>query len=214
MDITNIRIFLNEGGDNPNLKGVAHVVLNNAIVLRRIHIVERVNDPGNLRVIYPVYHLKAGNPNLSKDDKGFRRCFYPNPDNRAEFDAAILDAFEKVRANPELAAQYTNPMDGPEIPFEVTNSIIYPHNEADSNTLATVSVELDHTFWLRGMYLTKRQDGTCYLRMPSRALPDGRRVNQYHPRTQAARDMLTDAVMPLYAEAVAKAGSDNEEAPA
>ena len=196
MDITNIRIFLNEGGDNPNLKGVAHVVLNNAIVLRRIHIVERVNDPGNLRVIYPVYHL------------------YPNPDNRAEFDAAILDAFEKVRANPELAAQYTNPMDGPEIPFEVTNSIIYPHNEADSNTLATVSVELDHMFWLRGMYLTKRQDGTCYLRMPSRALPDGRRVNQYHPRTQAARDMLTDAVMPLYAEAAAKAASGSNEAPA
>lgn len=215
MDITSIRIFLNRNGEESKVKGVAHVVMNNAIVLRRIHLVEDDNNPGALRVVFPVYHLQA-TPAMSEDDKGFRRCFYASDlKNRERFNAAILDAYEQVLADPEHDTVYLGPEDAPEIPFKVTNATIYPHlNDASSNTLAKVNVELDNALWLRGMYLMQKADGTRFLRMPRRTNADGRRVNLYHPRTQVARDMLTDAVMPLYetAAAAAEAKDDVPEA--
>lgn len=214
MNITSVRIFLNKSGENPSVKGVAHIVMNNAIVLRRIHLIEDESNPGTIRVVYPVYHLQAI-PVKSETDKGYRRCFYASdPENRERFNATVLDAYEQVLADPEHDTVYFEPEDAPETPFEVTNATIYPHNDASSNTLAKVNVELDNALWLRGMYLMQKADGTLFLRMPRRINPDGRRVDLYHPRTQAARDMLTDAVMPLYEEAAAKADSGSDEAPA
>ena len=82
---------------------------------------------------------------------------------------------------------HLGPEDAPEIAFKVTDATIYPHlNDPTSNTLAKVNIELDNQLWLRGMFLMKRDDGTMFLRMPVRTNADGRRVNLYHPRTQAA----------------------------
>lgn len=216
MEITSIRIFLNRNGEDSKVKGVAHMVMNNAIVMRRIHIVEDDNNPGVLHVVYPVYHLKAV-PAMAEDDKGYRRCYYASdPENMERFNAAVLDAYNQVLADPEHNTVHLGPEDAPEIAFKVTDATIYPHlNDPTSNTLAKVNVELDNQLWLRGMFLMKRDDGTMFLRMPVRTNADGRRVNLYHPRTQAARDMLTDAVLPLYEAAVeaAEAEADADAVP-
>jgi len=202
MEITSIRIFLNRNPENSKVKAVAHVVLNNAIVLRRIHLIEDEQNPATLRVVYPVYHLKT---------QGHRRCFYAsNDESLTRFNDAILDAYEKVAADPDNDTVVLVPQDTPEVPFEITAYAIYPHIDTEGSTLAKVNVELDGELWLRGMYLMKGYDEKVFLRMPRRTHADGRRVDLYHPRTQVARDMLTEAVMPLY-EAAVKAAA---EAPA
>lgn len=221
MDITSVRIFLNKGTSNPNVKGVAHVVINNAIVLRRIHLIANEANPDNIRVVYPVYHLqpKAKTPEEAKTEKTHRRCFYASTEESlAKLNEAILDAYHKVLADPTNDTVVLMALDTPETPFEITDWSIYPHQEVPSlfpgadTTLAKVNVELDGSLWLRGMYLMKKEDGTIYLRMPRRTHADGKRVDLYHPRTQVARDMLTEAVMPLYEAAVAKAEATGLEA--
>ena len=202
MEISSIRIFLNQGTSESKVKGVAHVVLNNAIILRRIHLVENENEAGAIRISYPVYHLQTMEEH--------RRCFYASTEESlSKLNEAIMDAYRKVQADPENNTVVYTSQDAPEAPFKITNSAIYPHNDPDSNTAAKVNVELDGEIWLRGMYLVKREDGTMYLRMPRRTHADGKRVDIYHPRSQAARDMLTEAVMPLY-EAAVKAAEDSD----
>lgn len=194
MDITSVRIFLNKGSADSKVKGVAHVVINNAIVLRRIHLIENENDAENPRVVYPVYHLQT---------QGHRRCFYAsNDESMARLNETILAAYKTVLADPANDTVVLMSQDDPETPFEITSASIYPHNDPESSTLAKVNIELDGELWLRGMYLMKKEDGTVYLRMPRRTHADGKRVDLFHPRTQVARDMLTDAVMPLYEVAV------------
>lgn len=203
MQITSIRIFLNrDASSDSKVKGVAHVVINNSIVLRRIHLIANEKDADTPRVVYPVYHLQT---------QGHRRCFYASSEESlARLNEAILDAYKKVLDNPADDTVSFISQDTPEMPIEITNASVYPHNDPNSTTLAKVNIELDGELWLRGMYLMKKDDGPAYLRMPRRTHADGRRVDLYHPRTQAARDMLTRAVLPLY-EAALEAETETPE---
>lgn len=205
MDITSVRIFLNRGTTDSKVKGVAHIVLNNAIVLRRIHLVENEKDADTPRVVYPVYHLQT---------QGHRRCFYASTEESlTRLNNAILDAYKRVLADPSNDTVALAPQEAPEVPFNITSAAIYPHNDPNSTTLAKVNIELDSELWLRGMYLMQKEDGTVYLRMPRRTHADGKRVDLYHPRTQAARDMLTNAVLPLYEAAKAAEMNSAKDTP-
>ena len=196
MVITAVRIFLNERTPS-NLRGIAHVILNNGIILRHIHIIGTENDAEPLKVVYPVYHLQ---------EQGIRRCFYPsNKKSRKKYDTAIITAYNQVYANPSNNT-VVFVKDEPIPDYVITETSIYPHDNQNNRTLAKVNIELDNELWLRGMYLMRRENGSLYLQMPRRR-HDNQTYNLFHPCTQESRDTLTNAVMPLYQAVAAQSVS-------
>ena len=190
MIITGVRIFLNTKTPESELRAIAHVVLNDSIILRRIHILEPKEQPNEMKIMYPVYRLQ---------EQGYRRAFYPSSEaGYSKYEQAIISAYYEVKKHPETDTITLVSGEAASKPYEVTASSIYIHTNPESRTLAKVNIELDNEMWFRGMYLMTRDDNSVYLQMPRRRQDNGSQFNLYHPRTQEARDILTNAVMTYY----------------
>ncbi len=191
MTISNVRIFLNTDPES-KVKAIATALLNNKLLIQSVRIVEsqdEANGESYLRVFYPDQRLA--------EDK-YRRCVAPSEDFRKELDAAILDAYEQVVADP---SENTVVLSQEEADFEVTGMNVYPiasEGDTPNPLLAKVVIQLDNELWLRGMLLVKLADGTRILRSPSRPTKDNRRISYFQFPDRALRDDLRDRAIDAY----------------
>jgi len=83
--------------------------------------------------------------------------------------------------------------------------VIRPKRESKSSRapVAHVHMEIDNGTVLRGMSLVKRKD-SYMLVMPSVERRDGSTLYLYHPISQEARKLMTDAVVAAYEEMVTR----------
>ena len=88
MEITDVRVKL-EKRDNGKMKGRANIVIDNAVAIRDIRILEGENG---MFIAMPSRKTATG---------GYRDIAHPiNPEVRAMFEEAILEAYEKAEDEP------------------------------------------------------------------------------------------------------------------
>ncbi len=189
--INNVRIFPSSKPTS-RTKATATILLNKKLLIQSVRIVEvqdEATGESSLRVYYPTQRLS--------EDR-YRRCVSTREDFREELDSAVLDAYEKVMADP---SDNTVTFSEDEGDFEITDTNVFPipsEGETPNPLLAKVGVQFDEKIWLRGMILARRSDGTRILRSPSRRTSDERRIN-YHQFTDiAVRDEIRDHVIEIY----------------
>ena len=139
-----------------------------------------------------------GNGNL-------RHCLYPsNEESRRKYDSAILEAYQKVASGEASDKTVVFSEDGDRPGYTATRAGVYPFGGLDSHR-AKVGIEVDGELWLRGMFMTVRSNGEFFLNMPTRKMAEnGKYLAFFHPVDQAARNVLTEAVMPFYEETIQK----------
>jgi len=195
MVINNVRIFPNPRANESTLKATATMLLNNELLVQSIRIVgKNPSEDGTteLQVFYPVQRLESGR---------YRHCFFPRTEeSRKKYESAILSAYEKVMAGdvPNNTVVFDESEGRPD--FEITKATIFSSAITES-TRAKVGLELDHEICLRGLFLTVRDDGALFLRMPRRKTTNDHWLDLFHPVDQDARNKLTSAVIPHYESA-------------
>jgi len=191
MIINNVRIFLSSNPES-RIKAVATVLLNKKLILQSVRIVEvqdEATGEDTLRVFYPDQRLAEGK---------FRRCVSPSEEFRTDLEEAILDAYEKVLADP---SDNTVVLSDDEADFEITDMNVYPiSSEGDTPNplLAKVGIQLDNELWLRGMILARLSDGTRVLRSPSRVTKEDHRINFFQFPDRSVRDAFRNRVIETY----------------
>lgn len=201
MTINNVRIFLAPKSEESNLKAIATVLVNNQLLLQSIRIFQKESENSEepaLQVSYPIQRMNNGN---------LRRCMYPsNAESRARFDAAILEAYQKVSSGEVSDKTVIFSAESKCAPYEITRATIYPSGKKD-RVRAKVGLELDGEIWLRGIYMLVRENGSLFLNMPRRQIWTQKEYMAFfHPINQNARNVLTAAVMPFYDEAAQAGG--------
>lgn len=191
MTINNVRIFLNSNPEG-QIKAIATALINQKLVIQSIRVIEAQDEATGepyLRVFYPDQRLSNGK---------YRRCISPSGEFWKELDAAILDAYEKVQANP---SENTVVLSEDEGDFEITDMNVFPiasEGDTPNPLLAKVGIQLDNCLWLRGMTLARLNDGTRVLRTPGRVTKNDRRVNFFQFRDLFVRDEFRDRVIETY----------------
>ena len=191
MTINNVRVFPNPNPES-RIKAIVTVLLNQKLLLQSVRVVEAQDEATGdpyLRVFYPDQRLSDGK---------YRRCISPSQEFREKLDAAVLDAYEKVLADP---SENTVVLSEDEGDFEITDMNIYPiasEGDTPNPLLAKVGLQLDNELWLRGMILARLNDGTRVLRSPSRVTKDDRRINFFQFPDRFVRDTFRDSVISAY----------------
>lgn len=183
MNITNIRIYPTDG-TTPRKASVG-IVIDNAIAFHGLKIVE--GKDGKLFVAMP----SRKNPETNRYDNIY---FHPvSAQVREELEQKVLEAWEKVKANPETTSF---DMGDPSGKMELSSIRI---RDGYEGTLATVSAILDGEMVLQRLRIREaRESGATVVSMPARKGSDGSYMDVYHPVTSEARQIITDEILAAY----------------
>lgn len=194
MKISSIKFFPYRKQPDSALKATATVVLNHSIIIQSLRIVADPDDPQKFRVSYPTRRLESGAHRPC--------CIFRTEESKQYFREEVLKAYEQFLANPEQAIIVLEEEPETPEPFSVTDVSVYLLSDEQNRLRARVNIELDGELTLCGMILRTRQDGSLILQMPQRLIGDAQRMALYHPLSTPVRNVLTQAVMPYYDEAV------------
>lgn len=185
MNITNIRIFPNDG--TTARKATVGIVIDNAIAFHGLGIVE--DNKGNLFVSLPAQK----NAMTGRYEDVYYHTI--SAETKAEISKRILDAWEKVKENPD---QTSFDMGDPSAEMKLSSIRI---QEGKDNLPDMVSVLLDDVFVLRRIRIRQdRETGEYRVFMPGRKTRDGSYRDVYHPISAEARKALSDVILAAYKE--------------
>ena len=183
MNITNIRIFPTDG--TTARKAAVGIVVDNAIAFHGLGIVE--NGNGERFVSLPA---QKNEETGRYEDVYFHTI---SAEARAELSKQILDAWEKVKENPD---QTSFDMGDPSAEMKLT-SIRIRKGKDDLPDMA--SAILDDVFVLRRIRIRQdRETGEYRVFMPGRKTRDGTYRDVYHPISAEARKALSDVILAAY----------------
>ena len=192
MIINNVRIFLNTDAEESNFKATATMLVNNQFLLQSIRVFKAEGDK-EFQVVYPIQRMNNGS---------LRHCMYPsNAKAKAKFDAAVLEAYQKVLSGETDGNTVVFSEDTDRTSYEITPHTIYP-SKSSALQRAKIGLELDGEIWLRGINMVVRENNSLFLNMPRRQMGEGKDLTYFHPIDQDARNVFTAAVIPFYEEAL------------
>lgn len=205
MKISSIKFFPYRKQPDSSLKATATVVLNHSIIIQSLRIAADPEDPQEFHVSYPTRQLETGEHRPC--------CILRTEEFKKYFRDKVLTAYAQFLADPEKAIIVLEEEPETPEPINVTDVSVYLLSDLDNRLRARVNIELDGELTLCGMVLRTRKDGSLILQMPQRLVGEKQRMDLYHPLSTPVRNVLTQAVMPYYDEAVQKARKAAANAP-
>lgn len=183
MNITNIRIFPNEGASA--FKASVGIVVDNAIAFHGLAIVE--NGEGELFVSLPARkNVETGR---------YEEVFFnmASAEAKKDLNEKILAAWAKMKEAPE---QNSFDMGDPDAEMNISSIRIMKGKE---NLPDMASAVLDGDIVLSRLRILKdRETGEPWVAMADRKMKDGSYKDVYHPITAEARKALSDVVLAAY----------------